>query len=90
MQIAINNFTQFILSEEEQQAGYHLTAEQRAVIQNDIAECAIKRANIIHDLANPGKSLLEDAALKGQLTMLQYQLSRADAVASTSTLTSEE
>lgn len=82
MQIQINNFTQFLLSDEEQQAGYHLTAEQRAVIQNDIAECAMKRANIVHDLSNPGKSLLEDAAIKGQITMLQYMLQRADAVAS--------
>lgn len=75
-----NNFTQYQLTDDEQILGYHLSTEQRAVIQNDIAEAAIKRANIIHDLANPGKSLLEDAALKGQITMLQYMLSRADAV----------
>lgn len=75
-----NNFTQYQLSEDEQQAGYSLSPEQRAVIQNDIADIAIKRASIVHDLSDPGKSLLEDAALKGQLTMLLWMLSRADAV----------
>lgn len=78
-----NNFTQYQLTDDEQILGYYLSTEQKAVIQNDIAEAAIKRANIIHDLANPGKSLLEDAALKGQITMLQYMLTRADAIAST-------
>lgn len=75
-----NNFTQYQLTDDEQILGYYLSTEQRAVIQNDIAEAATKRANITHDLANPGKSLLEDAALKGQITMLQYMLTRADAV----------
>ena len=75
-----NHFTQYELTPEEQIMGYSLSPEQKAVIQNDIADCAMKRACITHDLSNPAKSILEDAALKGQVTILQYMLSRADAI----------
>jgi len=88
--IQINNcFTQYELTEDEQALGYYLSPEQRAVIQNDIADIAIQRAGIVHDLANPSKSLLEDAALKGQLTILQYMLSRSDAVMASRNLNKE-
>lgn len=80
MQLINNTFTQYLLNEEELALGCYLSPEQRAMLQNDMAEIAIKRAGMTHDLANPGKSLLEDAALKGQLTFIQYLLQRSDAI----------
>lgn len=80
MQIVNNAFTQWLLNEEELVIAAYLSPEQRALLQNDMAEIAIKRAGITHDLSNPGKSMLEDAALKGQITFIQYLLQRSEAI----------
>lgn len=75
-----NQYTQYRLTPDQQIIGFSLSPEQRAVIQNDIAEAAIKRANLVLDTANPNKFIQEDAALKGQITILSYMLVRADNV----------
>lgn len=74
-------FTQFELDNHELLVGHMLSPEQRAVIQNDLAEAAIKRAQMRFDCSTDmlQARLLEDAALKGQITLLQTMLIRADA-----------
>ena len=89
MIIQNNQFTQYQLNSEELLVACYLSPEQRAILQNDMAECAIKRAAIVHDLSNPGKSLLEDAALKGQITYIQYLLSRHESVSNLENTDSE-
>lgn len=78
MQIKINQFTEFDLSDDEIISGSILSTEQKALLQNDLADLAMRRANIKYDIANPGPSLLEDAALVGQINFIQYLFARND------------
>jgi hypothetical protein len=78
-----NNYTQHMLTPEEQALGYYLTSEQRAVIQNDIADAAIQKAALTLDASNPqgvNKYIQAEAALTGQITILNYMLARANAI----------
>lgn len=74
-------FTQYELTEEETIIGTLLSNEQMAVLQNDLAEIAIRRASVRFDVKDDElrAKLLEDAALKGQITFIQYLLNRAEA-----------
>ena len=78
MEYKINQFTEFALSDDEIISGSLLSSEQKALLQNDLADLAMRRANIKHDLNNPGPSLLEDAALVGQINFIQYLFTRND------------
>jgi hypothetical protein len=78
MQIIQNTFTQYELTPEELITGYSLSPEQRAVIQNDIAEAAQQKVGLKYDPMQPLLFAQKEAELQGRINILQYMLTRAD------------
>jgi hypothetical protein len=82
--IIINtDFTQYELTEQEQLAGYRLGPEQKAVIQNDIAEAAIHKSGLKFDPSNPSDYIQKEAELAGRIAFLRYMLARSAQVEDT-------
>jgi len=76
--ITLNNqFTQHQLTNEELLAGYYLSPEQRAVIQNDIAEAAMQKVMLKFDPSNPMEFVQKEAELAGRILILTHMLNRA-------------
>lgn len=76
-----SSFTAFILTEEEETAGYEFHAANRAVIQNHISAAAEEILNL--ELTVPGSESvkvkeIEIAYLRGKIASLRHLLDQSD------------
>jgi len=74
-----NQFSSYVLTEEEQLQGSLLTISQHQVIQNDIALYAQQKIALEYDATNPNLFLQQEAKLSGQIQALTYRLECSDA-----------
>lgn len=70
-----SSFVSYILTAGEIEAGSHFSTEQRAVIQNLIAETAEEKVSLTFDPNNPLKFTQAEAELQGKIGILKYLLS---------------
>ncbi len=70
----VNSFASFDLTKEEYIAGCMLSTNQKAVIQNIIAETAEEKINLVFDPLNPVKFAQQEADLAGKIAILRYLL----------------
>ena len=75
-------FTYWELSDEEVTSGSILSAEQYALIQNDISELAHRQVALKFEPTNPVKFAQEQADLAGEIVALKNILMRSDKVVS--------
>jgi len=69
----INDFTQFDLTPEQIHQGYILSPLQEAVLQNDLAELATKKVELVYSPERP----FEIPELDGQIGNLKFILARS-------------
>jgi len=69
-----SSFISYILTVGEQEAGSHFSPEQRAVIQNLIADAAEEKVALTYDPTNPLKFTQAEAELQGKIGILKYLL----------------
>jgi len=69
-----SSFVSYILTEGELQAGSCFSTEQRAVIQNLIADLAEEKVSLTYDPTNPLKFTQAEAELQGKIGILKYLL----------------
>jgi hypothetical protein len=73
-----NQFTTFKLSQEETLQGSVLNFNQKAVIQNQIADVCEQILGLSYNPSEPLKFVQQDAELKGQLAILRFILLRSE------------
>jgi len=76
--IIAGTFTYYQLTDREVLAGSILTSDQKAVIQNELAQAADNKLNLDFDPLNPTKFAQDEAFLKGQMSILRVLLLRSD------------
>jgi hypothetical protein len=69
-----SSFVSYQLTPGELEAGSHFSPEQRAVIQNLIAETAEEKVSLTYDPSNPLKFTQAEAELQGKIGILKYLL----------------
>lgn len=69
-----SSFIKYILTEAERKAGSVYSTEQRAVIQNLIADIAEEKVALTYDPDNPLQFAQREAELTGQIGILKYLL----------------
>lgn len=75
-----NDFSSWQLSPAEEESGQILTYEQKAVLQNKLAEIVRDKLNITLDVNNPVKFAQEEAYLKGQMDLVVWLLDTSQSV----------
>ena len=76
---AINNFSSYILTDEEQLEGQKLTITQTQVIQNLMSSYAEEKLHLTVDPNNTIVFIQQEADLKGKIEVLNYLLDLSDA-----------
>lgn len=71
-------FTRYLLTDEEEQAGYSFSTTQRMVIQNIITDAAEEKVRLTFDPLNPNAFIQREAELQGVILTLQGLLNRQD------------
>jgi len=69
-----SSFLKYDLTEAELKAGSVFTLDQRAVIQNLIADAAEEKLALTFDPSNPAVFTQREAELTGQIGILKYLL----------------
>mgnify|MGYP000863722662 CR=1 FL=1 len=69
-----SSFMSYTLTKEELQAGSSFSTEQRAVIQNLIAEAAEEKVALTYNPTNPLAFTQAEAELQGKIGILKYLL----------------
>ena len=77
--LQINSFSQYILTEEETVSGSVLSADQKRVMQNLIAESAEESLNLTYNSTDPIKYAQQEAYLKGKMDILKWLIEASDA-----------
>lgn len=72
--ITSNSFTSFSLTDDEQKAGSTLSSLNVAVLQNQLAQIAEEKINLVFTPDSINTFLQQEAYLKGQLDLLNYIL----------------
>jgi len=75
-----NDYSSYILTEDEEIQGTLLTIAQKQVIQNEISIIATKLLDMVLDPAEPQKFIQEQSYIKGQLDALRYRLTMSETV----------
>ncbi len=70
-----SSFMKYHLTAPEYEAGCKFTSEQRAVIQNLIADCAEEKLVLTFDPEHPLQFAQAEAELQGKIGILKYLLS---------------
>ena len=78
--LAVNPFSSYELTVEEEVQGSLLTITQKQMLQNDLAIYATQRLALEFDPLNPSIFVQREAGLKGQMEVIQYLLDRSNAV----------
>lgn len=69
-----SSFVKYTLTESERKAGSHFAPEQKAVIQNMIADIAEEKISLTYDPDHPLQFTQREAELTGQIGILKYLL----------------
>lgn len=69
-----SSFVKYTLTAGELAAGSSFSPEQRAVIQNLIADLAEEKVSLTYDPSNPLQFTQREAELAGQIGILKYLL----------------
>lgn len=69
-----SSFVRYDLTEPEIKAGSVFTLDQRAVMQNLIADAAEEKIALTFDTNNPQQFIQREAELTGQIGILKYLL----------------
>jgi len=75
--ITQGTFSHYELSRREVLAGSILTADQVALLQNELSQIAESRLNMDFDPTNPLKFAQDEAFLKGQMSIIRVMLLRS-------------
>lgn len=70
-QLALNAFTQYQLSDEEERSGHIFNYLNICVLQNMMATIALQRLSLPVDTTNILRYAQEEAEMKGQIMLLQ-------------------
>lgn len=69
-----SSFVKYTLTGDEKKAGSCFSSEQKAVIQNLIADLAEEKVSLTYDPQNPLQFTQREAELAGQIGILKYLL----------------
>jgi hypothetical protein len=70
-----SSFLKYDLTQGEFEGGCRFSSDQRAVIQNLIADCAEEKIALTFDVNNPQVFVQAEAELQGKIGILKYLLS---------------
>jgi len=76
--LGTGTFTHYDLTRREILAGSVLTHDQKAVLQNELAQIAEQKCNLDYDPLNPIAFAQSEALLKGQMSIIRVMLLRSD------------
>jgi hypothetical protein len=72
--LAANDFSSYVLTEEEIIQGQILTIAQEQVIQNQLSDCAMEKIALPYDPNNTTAFAQQEAYKRGQMDALRYIL----------------
>lgn len=74
-----NEFSSYLLTEDEEIQGAIFTVTQKQAIQNQLATCAAEKLRLEFDPETPKLFIQQEAYKRGQIEILQYLLESSEA-----------